>query len=94
MPRFIEGQDRHQITLLPKSLDDFIAADNAVQVVDAFVNELDMAELGFEGVQAAARDAWLAALPPEHRRHIDILRDMLSQTAAGDADPWLGPADR
>ena len=52
MPRFIEGQDRHQVTLLPESLDDFIAEDNAVRVVDAFVNELDLAELGFEGVQA------------------------------------------
>jgi transposase len=53
MPRFIEGRDRHQITLLPESLDDFIAEDNAVRVVDAFVNELDLAELGFESVQAA-----------------------------------------
>jgi len=53
MPRFIEGQDRHQTTLLPESLDDFIAEDNAVRVVDAFVNELDLAELGFAGVQAA-----------------------------------------
>src|SRR5471032_2031235 len=53
MARFIEGQDRHQITLLPESLDEFIAEDNAVRVVDAFVNELDLAELGFEGVQAA-----------------------------------------
>ena len=31
MPRFIEGQDRHQVTLLPESLDDFIADDNAVR---------------------------------------------------------------
>ena len=53
MPRFIEGQDRHQVTLLPESLDEFIAEDNAVRVVDAFVNELDLAELGFEGVRAA-----------------------------------------
>ena len=53
MPRFIEGQDRHQVTLLPESLDDFIAEDNAVWVVDAFVNELDLVELGFEGIQAA-----------------------------------------
>ena len=53
MPRFIEGQDRYQVTLLPESLDEFIAEDNAVRVVDAFVNELDLAELGFAGVQAA-----------------------------------------
>ena len=28
MPRFIEGQDRHQVTLLPESLDDFIVSDH------------------------------------------------------------------
>ena len=53
MPRFIEGQDRQQVTLLPESLDDFIAEDNAVRVVDAFVNALDLSGMGFEGVQAA-----------------------------------------
>ena len=54
MPRFIEGQDRHQVTLLPGSLDDFIAADNAVRVVDAFVEELDLEDLGFEGASPAS----------------------------------------
>jgi transposase len=53
MPRFIEGQDRRQVTLLPESLDEFIAEDNPVRVVDAFVDALDLPELGFEGVQAA-----------------------------------------
>ena len=53
MPRFIEGQDRHQVTLLPESLDEFIATDNAVRVVDAFVDELDLRSLGFEGDQPA-----------------------------------------
>jgi transposase len=46
MPRFIEGQDRHQVTLLPKSLDEFIAEDSAVRVVDAFVDELDLPTFG------------------------------------------------
>jgi transposase len=53
MPRFVEGQDRHQVTLLPESLDDFIAEDNAVRVVDAFVGELDLQALGFAGTQPA-----------------------------------------
>src|SRR6201999_4281126 len=53
MPRFIEGQDRQQVTLLPESLDEFIAADNAVRVVDAFVDELDLPALGFEGTAPA-----------------------------------------
>ena len=53
MPRFIEGQDRHQVTLLPESLDEFIAEDNAVRVADAFVDELDLAALGFAGTTPA-----------------------------------------
>jgi transposase len=53
MPRFIEGQDRHQVTLLPESLDEFIAEDNAVRVVDAFVDELDLPGLGFQGAEPA-----------------------------------------
>jgi len=54
MPRFIEGQDRHQVTLLPESLDDFIAEGNAVRVVDAFAEELDLQSMGFEGAAPAA----------------------------------------
>jgi transposase len=49
MSHFIEGQDRSQVTLLPECLDDFIAEDNPVRVVDAFVAELDLARLGFAG---------------------------------------------
>jgi transposase len=54
MKRFIEGEDRSQVTLLPECLDDFIAEENAVRVVDAFVEELDLQELGFDGAAAAA----------------------------------------
>ena len=54
MGRFIEGEDRQQVTLLPECLDDFIAEDNPVRVVDAFVDELDLGALGFEGATPAA----------------------------------------
>ena len=54
MSRFIEGQDRQQVTLLPECLDDFIGEDNPVRVVDAFVAELDLRALGFEGTTPAA----------------------------------------
>ncbi len=54
MPRYIEGQDREQVTLLPECLDDFIAEDNPVRVIDAFVGELDLANAGFEGTEPAA----------------------------------------
>lgn len=53
MSRFVEGQDRQQVTLLPECLDDFIAEDNPVRVVDASVAELDLGELGFDGVRPA-----------------------------------------
>ena len=53
MKRFIEGEDRSQVTLLPECLDDYIGGDNPVRVVDAFVDELDLGELGFGGVTAA-----------------------------------------
>ena len=50
MKRFIEGENRYQSTLFPERLDDDIAEDNAVRVVDAFVEKLDLLRLGFEGV--------------------------------------------
>lgn len=54
MKRFIEGQDRSQVTLLPECLDDYIGQDNSVRVVDVFVEELDLQALGFKGIDPAA----------------------------------------
>src|SRR6267142_6645724 len=51
MKRFIEGEDRSQSTLFPEHLDDYIAEDNPVRVIDVFVDELDLKELGFDGMQ-------------------------------------------
>jgi transposase len=45
---FIEGPDRAQINLLPPSIEDYIAPEALVRVVDAFVDSLDLSELGFE----------------------------------------------
>ena len=53
MKRFIEGEDRHQVTLLPECLDDYIDEDNPVRVVDVFVDGLDLAALGFDGAAPA-----------------------------------------
>ena len=50
MKRFIEGQDRGQLILLPECLDDYVGEDNPVRVVEAFIDELDLAALGFAGV--------------------------------------------
>ena len=51
MKRFIEGVDRSQSTLFPDRLEDWIGDDNAVRVVDVFVDELDLGGLGFGRVQ-------------------------------------------
>jgi transposase len=50
MKRFVEGVDRGQSTLFPECLDDWIGEENAVRVIDVFVDELDLAALGFSGV--------------------------------------------
>ena len=50
MRRFVEGMDRGQSTLFPECLEDWIADDNPVQIVDVFVDELDLGALGFGGV--------------------------------------------
>jgi transposase len=50
MKRFVEGSARDQITLLPECLDDWIDENNPVRVIDAFVEAVDLAELGFAGV--------------------------------------------
>jgi transposase len=50
MKRFIEGVDRNQGTLFPECLEDWIGEDNPVRVIDVFVDELDLFDLGFERV--------------------------------------------
>jgi transposase/IS5 family transposase len=45
----IPGHDRSQLLLLPEAVDDYVAADNAVRFVEAFVDGLDLAALGFIG---------------------------------------------
>src|SRR5215470_2191747 len=54
MKRFVAGADRAQSTLLPESLDDWVDESNPVRVIDAFVDALNVAELGFDGVEPAA----------------------------------------
>ena len=45
---YIEGEDRHQIHLLPNTLDDFVEEENPVRVIDAYVDSLTLEELGFQ----------------------------------------------
>ncbi|MBD1847357.1 IS1182 family transposase [Cyanobacteria bacterium FACHB-63] len=50
----IQGRDRHSEVQFPLMLDDYIDAENPVRFIDAFVDQLDLAALGFVRVEAAA----------------------------------------
>ena len=65
MRRFVEGMDRGQSTLFPECLEDWICEDNPVRAVDVFVDELDLAELGFGGVdpEATGRPSYHPSVP-------------------------------
>ena len=54
MKRFVEGLDRGQRTLFPETLEDFVAEDNSVRVIEAFVEALDLGGLGFSRVDPKA----------------------------------------
>ena len=48
----VSGQSRYQTTLFPEVLDEVVGRDDPVRVIDAFVDTLDLAELGFSKVMA------------------------------------------
>ena len=50
---FIQGEARGQQTLFPVTLDDLVPADHVCRVIEAFVDKLDMAELGFVRAEPA-----------------------------------------
>ncbi len=47
MKRYVEGWDRRQNFLLPECVDDYVGEDNPVRVIEAFVDELNLTQLGF-----------------------------------------------
>ena len=54
MRRFVDGVERGQSTLFPECLEDWVNEDNPVREVDVFVDELDLAKLGFDRVDPKA----------------------------------------
>lgn len=77
---FIEGIARDQANLLPPCVDDYVGPDALVRVVDAFVDSLDMIELGFTRAIAASTGRpgyhpsdmlrlyiWATSIKPVHR---------------------------
>lgn len=55
MGRFVEGADRSQLTLLLECLEDWVSEDNAVHVIDAFIEALDLHGLGWLHGRGKAR---------------------------------------
>ena len=64
MARFVVGDDRSQSTLFPERLDEDLGEDNPVRAIDVFVDELDLAKLGFGGGSRRRREG-----RPIIRRH-------------------------
>ena len=64
MTSFVSGADRTQGTMFPAQLEDYVAEDNPVRVIDFFVDQLDLGQLGFGHVQAklTGRPAYHAAV--------------------------------
>ncbi len=54
MKRFVEGVDRDQASIFPECLEDFVAEDNPVRVVECLVDALDLGELGSAAVEPEA----------------------------------------
>ena len=49
---YIQGADRNQVILLPDTLDDYVGGDNEVRAIDAFIDSLDIAFMGFKAAPA------------------------------------------
>ena len=54
MKRFVQGEAHAQMSLLPECLDDYVAEDNPVRVVEAFVDALNLEKLGFAGAMPSS----------------------------------------
>ena len=52
MSGFIHGESRTQSTLLPELLDDYIAEENPVRIIDVFVDGLELAKIGLKTMPA------------------------------------------
>ena len=82
MRRFVKGADRGQNTLFPECLEDWIGEDNPVRVIDVFVDELELAGLGLDGLEPKVVTA--------HNGH----RRQSRPSGAHRADAWQDRLDR
>ena len=60
---YIGGEGRDQIIMMPDCIDDYVGENNSVRVIDAYVNNLNLVELGFAG--AELKDTWRPPMIPQ-----------------------------
>jgi hypothetical protein len=72
MSRNIKGSSRSQATLFPEMLEDFVAKENPVRVIDVFVEGLDLENLGFK-VFALRQQVVLVTIPLYFSRFISMV---------------------
>ncbi len=92
MKRLVEGVDRGQSTLFPERLDDWIGGGNPVRVIDVLVEELDLAELGFGGVDPEATGrAFVSSVGSAEALHLRLSQSFGYPQAAGRLPHLWGP---
>lgn len=74
--KYVEGQDREQMTLLPDCIEDYIGEDNPVRVIDAFVDGLNLDALGIK--RAAPNEMGRPSYDPR-----DLLKLYVTATSTG-----------
>jgi len=70
---YVRGEDRGQAALLPAAIEDYVAADALVRVIDAFVDGLDVNGLGFGRSLKARAEAALSVLAYNLIRAINLI---------------------
>jgi len=82
----ITGHNRDQMLLLPEAVDDYVTADNPVRFIDAFVDGLDLAALGFARVvpEATGRPGYAPG---------DLLKLYIYGSEPGAVEPAAGDGD-
>jgi hypothetical protein len=91
MRRFVEGEDRMQQALLPHSLEDYVDEENPVRVIEVFIDELNLAALGFSGMTPAATGRPALRLPQPHSVEPPPGAGSAAQCRADVADRTAGP---
>lgn len=77
---YIEGHARDQGLLLPASVEDYVAADSPVRFIDAFVDDLDLGEAGFQRFR------------PKATRRANMTADWVTDPVSRSRRNWGVPA--